>query len=198
MSKEEDTDVQSMITFGAVRTSRLRSPLDATRRLTHSIFFSSASDQQKALFEDEGTADITYTSQDVDELILRVEETEEEDQNEAKGMTFGFAKIWEASKAAEDEHTDSEAPPPEEDAGFWDAIVQRAAVEKQKEIEAMGRGAQRNRKRVRFFLRFDFRPSSSTSRCSSTDLSSLSFSSPSDSVRRDSSLSERSRKSTPS
>lgn len=126
--------------------------LPSVRRVDLSLTYSflDLSPPQKALFEDEGSADITYSGQDVDELITRVEETEEASENEAKGMTFGFAKIWEASKAAEDENTEAEgaAPPNEEDAGFWDKIVQRAAVEKAREEEAMGRGAQRNRKRV--------------------------------------------------
>jgi len=105
-------------------------------------------------------------------------------------MTFGFAKIWEASKAAEDENADIEAPPPEEDAGFWDAIVKRAAVEKQKEIEAMGRGAQRNRKRVRFFFSAPSLPTFASTEAN-LPLRSLFF--PPDSVRRGSSLSQRSR-----
>lgn len=112
---------------------------------------------QKALFEDEGSADINYSGHDVDELIKRVEETEEvEEEDGAKSMSFGFAKIWEASKAAEEDtedNPDAAAAQPE-DSGFWDKIVQRAAIEKQKEIEAMGRGAKRNRNKVspRFVL----------------------------------------------
>jgi hypothetical protein len=100
----------------------------------------------KALFESTEVNEIHYTPQDVDDLITRVENTaDNEDRagDHKEGMSFGFAKIWEASHAAE--NADDEDKPVEGEAYFWEEIVKRAAEEKEKEQEKMGRGAKRTR-----------------------------------------------------
>lgn len=117
MAKEEDTDVGSLIAFGA-----------------------------KALFAEEEAAVKHYSSEDVDGIIQRAETAEdvsEADGGGGGGMKFDYAEIYDGSK---DAAAEGEAlPAADADEDFWDAIVKRATKEKLEREEA-GRGARRAKK----------------------------------------------------
>ena len=116
MAKEEDTDVGSLIAFGA-----------------------------KALFAEEEAAVKHYSSEDVDGIIQRAETAEdvsEADGGGGGGMKFDYAEIYDGSK---DAAAEGEAPAIDADEDFWDAIVKRATKEKEEREEA-GRGARRSKK----------------------------------------------------
>lgn len=118
MAKEEDTDVGSLIAFGA-----------------------------KALFAEEEAAVKHYTSEDVDGIIQRAETAEDVSEADGGGggggMKFDYAEIYDGSKDAAAEGEASAAADADED--FWDSIVKRATKEKEEREEA-GRGARRAKK----------------------------------------------------
>lgn len=73
MAKEEETDVESLILFGA-----------------------------KALFADEETVPKAYTSEEVDGMIEQAEKAEETAEVEAGGFKFGYAEVYDGGKEGDE------------------------------------------------------------------------------------------------
>lgn len=73
MAKEEETDVESLILFGA-----------------------------KALFADEETVPKAYTSEEVDGMIEQAEKAEETVEVEAGGFKFGYAEVYDGGKEGDE------------------------------------------------------------------------------------------------
>ncbi|KAF9015550.1 SNF2 family N-terminal domain-containing protein [Cyathus striatus] len=95
----------------------------------------------QALF-DQGSKDISYSDQDIEKLIEKTEKEGDQDTEPTEGgLSFSFAKVWEAGKDAleevgDDDQTDS-----------WAQTLQMITVERDKqlskEIALSGRGARR-------------------------------------------------------
>lgn len=117
MANEEDTDVGSLIAFGA-----------------------------KALFAEEEAAVKHFTSDDVDGIIQRAETAEDVSETEGGGMKFDYAEIYDGLRDGA-EPAEGDGTPAAADEDFWDAIVKRAAKEKEAQEEAGRR--QRRTKKVR-------------------------------------------------
>jgi hypothetical protein len=103
---------------------------------------------QKALFEEENADEIHYSAQDVEDLITRVETTEDvtAEEGEKDGMSFAFAKIWEANNTVDADGAPKEDPE-NEDSDFWKKVVEKAEAEKKAQEDALGKGASRTAKR---------------------------------------------------
>jgi chromodomain-helicase-DNA-binding protein 4 len=118
MGKEEDVDVDSMLLHGA-----------------------------RALFEDDHHGDVVYTSENVDELIDRVEADAEAqvmgegEPHTKEAMAFDFAKVWEVRKGSS-ELVEQEAETEEESQAFWANVTRNAeAARKKQEADRNSRRA---------------------------------------------------------
>ncbi|KAI8351357.1 hypothetical protein B0O80DRAFT_500215 [Mortierella sp. GBAus27b] len=102
----------------------------------------------KALFEEETTTneDLKYDDAALEALLDRskIEHNWEETDGESKVSGFGFAKVWTDTKGIVDEEIPIDAPPENEEEGFWSTLLRdRLAMAYAQEEELLGRGARR-------------------------------------------------------
>ncbi|KAL5519231.1 hypothetical protein ACEPAH_914 [Sanghuangporus vaninii] len=114
---EDSSEVQSILMFGA-----------------------------KALFDDgeaEANKDITYSENDIEALIEKIETEETKESAESSNNAFSFAKVWSAQKDDLDELPD--AVEDEARGDSWAQTLQKIALERQEgeNREQTGRGARR-------------------------------------------------------
>lgn len=103
----------------------------------------------KALFEEDSTAneDVKYDDAALDALLDRskIEHTwDDTDSGDTKVSGFGFAKVWTETKGLVDEEIPVDAPPADEEEGFWSTLLRdRLKMSYAQEEETLGRGARR-------------------------------------------------------
>lgn len=114
----------------------------------------------KALFEGDESKDIKYDSAAIDKLLDRsqmeaVKDTEEDEDESSKAMSFSFARIWSTEGGgALEEVKDNSAELEEQDDSFWAKVLKERALQvevqklEEKEQEITGRGARKRAKAV--------------------------------------------------
>lgn len=80
-------------------------------------------------------------------MIEKVEQAEEDpDAGEEGGFKFGFAPVWEVSNQNIGELPDAEEE--NDEADFWESLIQRAAQEKEKVVAEQGKAKRKARQKV--------------------------------------------------